>query len=1431
MDDSDGAALAAWIAPEPAADLPRRRAFPMGLLGFQLRRAWMFPPRLRCLAVILALTGASTGIARAQSEGGDENFLHRLNPFRPYDPTRPVTVTELGKRLDHLGDQIRNDGLIVVKQPDVFSPARMTRFRSDFEREMAGDLTTFALVLAARVNRLDSATTTQSTSLSAALSKPGTASVNYPAAPTIPSFGAGASLDPKTTAFGSVALATASSTNPMGFIGLGVEGTVYLDEKKRFLDHLNQIRRISLGPDQNDSSGYGLYLIRLPASITPGECTVQGYGADLTVSLEHEFPPEFLPTTFRNLVVNDVVDQLGPFIYDLLRSGADELIENLIDAEKRKTTDRANWLLSIDANLAKLAASWASEAKPKVDIKARARGTAPTLGDYEKSFDPIVNALVAYILRRSPTLQSQVGNDPDVAAAIARRLKAMIDARRQFKSGIPVLDQGVDSGLNDLEARLPTIGAGGALSKADVDFITSNVRNLILSYLAGPGRSILGPVPPNFGVSDLNASMFIPFVQELYSSALPDDINILDTLLGTKSPDLSTASISKSLEKLLNLNLVSTRNPKQIYPIAPRELIYYLGLENTSWLAEDAQAALITKQVRSNDIRSYLRQTLFNAYRAMDHSPRPDSGVPPPLADTEFMNRLLLAIKERQFGEEIGAPSPLQTLNDELINKLEATHHNIKGKPIAALCWAIALDAALLDDSLRNDVRKVFAVKGLPCEHVDSVRFYIPREVPNDQAMGIFNEYVEARWPIITFALDPVTDQQNIADSFTLNRDLQLALSYAFATGQISFSQLTTFRRQLQQSSDTIALNRTVTAYAHSNDIFGYRFTPRFQNPPNQRTNIGVITSQLIGGGPGPDYQTKKSKLESGQRELTAVVLLPTFLPTLRMNFTSNWFKLTDPEHLVFHTNHMLEMGRRVQELRQSFLDAGSAAHYRDADIRNLQSKLGQLEAMLPMQSRVVQLPFENTASGFELFSEGATALVPELSGFEGVDVVQEGKTAEVFLFGKYFSIVDTKVIVGGKILSPPPPGPSILTAGTTTTPTVNQVDILSREVIHVQIPPDALPTTTADDDPPQQYIEIHVATPNGISNRVFVPFQPKSPPVPNGYNLAADSQELDVYYQWLTGDDTKLKLAATSDPGAADKKPLKIAWDDATGMAPKTLQTRFTATVSGATLNFYLKADSGVNDEYGVDRQLLTVCLLKRLQEIVPAQGMLPDSISMDVSVQPYLPQDSMGYRVSTKERKLPNPLTVKFLYYANGTDALKSVTCPPEPAPAAKAAAGAPHARLRPRTDGSVIPVSSPAPNPLPPLPQQGLQLPPQGSISLPPLPQVPPIPNGNLNAGNSAISESGLVARMLTGQPLPANLAASNLTAAAQTVQANLASTVTPPTSATGPNSPVVVMPAPVVVVAPQIPPETPHKSRLHSMLFGKKKGPATPAQAPK
>ena len=197
---------------------------------------------------------------------------------------------------------------------------------------------------------------------------------------------------------------------------------------------------------------------------------------------------------------------------------------------------------------------------------------------------------------------------------------------------------------------------------------------------------------------------------------------------------------------------------------------------------------------------------------------------------------------------------------------------------------------------------------------------------------------------------------------------------------------------------------------------------------------------------------------------------MPSFLPTVRFEAASNWFRLDDPEHPVVHTRQMLEQGRRVQELRQALALACNAGRYRPADVKFLSAKIDQIEATLPIQSTVVSLPFDNAANGFDLFAQGSTALVPELSGYEGADVVWGGRPTDLLLFGRFISIHETNVVVGGK---------KVPTDG-------DNVEILSREVIRVRVPQDVVPTRTHDG---QDYVEIFLATPAGISNRLLVPF------------------------------------------------------------------------------------------------------------------------------------------------------------------------------------------------------------------------------------------------------------------------------------------------------------------------------------------------------
>ena len=207
---------------------------------------------------------------------------------------------------------------------------------------------------------------------------------------------------------------------------------------------------------------------------------------------------------------------------------------------------------------------------------------------------------------------------------------------------------------------------------------------------------------------------------------------------------------------------------------------------------------------------------------------------------------------------------------------------DLKSQPddvISILCWSVAVECGLLDRQLKQDMKATAEKNGnhAAASLADPDSLASSMTVPSQEARNAFATYVRTRWPMIIFALDPFVDQQNIADAMSLRRYLQLALAFSFATGKINFSQLNQYNRKIEQDAETIVLNRTVTSFSHGGETFGWRFYPRYQNVPSEATNLNVIGNMLLRGGPGRNYQINNSKLEAGQRELTAVIIMPSF--------------------------------------------------------------------------------------------------------------------------------------------------------------------------------------------------------------------------------------------------------------------------------------------------------------------------------------------------------------------------------------------------------------------------------------------------------------------------------------------------------------------------------------------------------------------------
>ena len=89
-----------------------------------------------------------------------------------------------------------------------------------------------------------------------------------------------------------------------------LEPSVVLDEHSNYLNHLNQLRRINAGDDLADRPGYGLYLVRIPVTLSPGPRSRRGKGAIITVSARPVMSKHTLRTALRNVVINETVSNL-----------------------------------------------------------------------------------------------------------------------------------------------------------------------------------------------------------------------------------------------------------------------------------------------------------------------------------------------------------------------------------------------------------------------------------------------------------------------------------------------------------------------------------------------------------------------------------------------------------------------------------------------------------------------------------------------------------------------------------------------------------------------------------------------------------------------------------------------------------------------------------------------------------------------------------------------------------------------------------------------------------------------------------------------------------------------------------------------------------------------------------------------------------------
>lgn len=925
-------------------------------------------------------------------------------------------IETLARNVDWLENEVQHWGSIVPKTPDIWGEARLTKYRREVEQQLAAEISGFD-----RDRISGSQTVTDTAFLAAALSldsqpnlPPGQNAVaapsasinvaNFDRATPVTDIQIGPQTDPRPI-FGSQGNVQVNGT-------FGIEQVAQLDQLHRYLSHLGELRRINEGDDDADAPGYSINMVRIPISVLPGTRSRQGYGAEVTLTASPVMDPSLLPNAFKDLVINDLVDQIAVPMTMFLNQNGDRVPE-IVDGAFR--FESALPLLNdrVERICQRLLPHTGPLAEFSAERSLRFELYDIQTGRFSESID---------LLNFRPFLK-----DLTILVAFTQAAQAMRTDAGQNRT-----DRSVSKAIN-------------------LELSTANQQSLRLS---------IQNENPLFQASEL-----------LAPEAISDAENLLAQLseLTAQSEDLRGFS---TLARSIYLPNASTR--KSTLPYPPRHLAENIGFQTMAAVVRSTQYAfsqdLLNRQiVHLTDVQGLLREELTAAYEMLS---RPELAY----LWTDSSDELLAAIRLRQR-------QSIAAIRTQFIDR--AGYRADKTTP--ALAWAVYVESVLLSERLGQSIDE--HLQRPNCEVSLRPRYFGPS--PSAEARDLFTQYVASRWPLKIFTIDPVTTEQNIADSSSVYRQMQLAISLAFSGGEIGARAATSMMRAIQRDIATIDLNRTAVGFAHGENTFGWRFYPRFQTPPVEG-NLTVAFRDLIAGGPTDAALLRQQQLEPGMRECIAIIITPSFVSDMVVQSSSRWFRLDKPGRTVPSNRETVRYSRSISAMRHT-ADAcvRRPDQYRDGELPRLLTRVQQLDHQLPLQTLRCRLPTENTLGGFELLASGRRELAPELLGWYGAPGYDVGRGGAFFLAGDNFSVHETRVIGGNTSLRD------------------SAVTLVSRQILQIDLPP-GLPVISderIDQIWPHQYagfVDVHVASPYGVSGHLLIPTVKPGvtrlpPPGPNG--------------------------------------------------------------------------------------------------------------------------------------------------------------------------------------------------------------------------------------------------------------------------------------------------------------------------------------------
>jgi hypothetical protein len=498
------------------------------------------------------------------------------------------------------------------------------------------------------------------------------------------------------------------------------------------------------------------------------------------------------------------------------------------------------------------------------------------------------------------------------------------------------------------------------------------------------------------------------------------------------------------------------------------------GAQNIALLKNEAERQLASEfgdepQHRSARIAEWLRGELQSSYHLLEQAATP-LNTAESAARIDPLEELGDSILKRDFSRiaQVQPRKPSDSLVMQTSSKAARRDDGAieeRRQVLSILSFALRIQAAGVNRRLKQDIAD--QDPSLGPEVLRRISFFEPE--PTDEAFHIFQKYVDSKWPLRVYAIEPVIAQQNVADAFGRRKLSSLDIVGSASTGPLR--ALTGFANQRQAADEetAIRLNPTMVGFGAGQSTFGWIFYPRLQTSGGKRLHL-VTDVALLLSGRVPDPTGSDQSIEPGQRECTALVEMPNFIPKIEFITVANWFRTSEVgDGQKSDLEKGSTLGRRLVLAEEALKRSQVEGTYRPEEYQIASERLNQLKSLMPTQRMVVRVPYTDNENDARIFCSHGSQLRPEISGWHGKPP-EEGDETTLFLEGKNFSIHDTHVIAGGK------PALAVL---------------VSRQLLQVTIPREACPTPSADGT---SLLDIAVATPNGASNHLLIRMHSRDP-------------------------------------------------------------------------------------------------------------------------------------------------------------------------------------------------------------------------------------------------------------------------------------------------------------------------------------------------